>query len=282
MATWSDTVPCNEVHGSIDEDFTDDGITCSVELHCAAGQRHVLIRDLKKERRPWPYLPVAIAPVVSRIKSRLFPSGGTTDASGQGIVYDMAVLTVTFTTDIKNKLSEELVPSVQFQRQDHKGYYWRKPNDDDSVNEPDDAVTEEEAPGKQQHGLVLTRTHYDVDINSLPTNWKQFVGKVHNQAYNSVLLNETFAPGTLRFDAPKISRSVRTDEEVELSLTTRWAYNEQGWNKFYRGANDTYQPILKLVKGNKELDPEDPLYKDNYQVWENYPAANLTQVMNIA
>jgi len=270
VTTWHASIPVAEVFDTVDEDLTEDGITASVDLHVAANRRHVVARDLLVGRKLWPYLPPDISPAISRIKIKLFPSALRSE--GQGIVYDMATLSCTFTTDIKDALSEELVPSVRFVKQDHRGYYWREPNADPEINEPGDPITEEEAPGRQEFGMVLVRTHYDVLRENMPTNWKAFVGKVHNAPYTSLLLKDTYAEGTLRFDAPKISRTVRTDNRVQLNLTTRWSYKEQGWNKFYRPASDTYEPILKV-------DPAlaadaDPVYVRH----ENFPEANLSPV----
>lgn len=268
MGIWSADYDVYEVHDSIDEDISEDGINCSVSLHCAANQRHLVARELMSTRHQWPYLPASLAPVATRVKIKLFPSVTTTDVTGQGLVYDMAVLGVTYTTDIKDALSEELVPSVRFVRRDHRGYVWREPNDDLDVNEPGDPITEEEAPAVQEFNMVLVRTHYDIDLGSMPTNWKKYIGKVHNKTFTSPILQEEFEAGSLRFDTPRVSRTVRTDEKEQLNLQTRWAYREQGWNKFYRPASDTYEPILRL----------DDESEDTYVVHNNFPLEDLTPV----
>lgn len=271
MATeWHPTENVYEAFDSLDEDMTEDGITCSIDLHVKANKRHIVARDLMTGRKKWPYLPEDIAPVITRCKIKHIPSSIGSD--GQGINYDTSVLSCTFTTDIKDALSEELVPSQRFVRQDHRGYFWRLANTDLTKNEPDDPITEEEAPGKQEFGMVLVRTHYDIAVGSLPSNWKQYIGKTHSKQFRSTLLQDDFAPGTLRFDAPKVSRTVRTDSKVQLNLTTRWSYKENGHNKFYRPATDSYEPILKL----------DPTLADDaedaYVVHENFPQQDLTAV----
>ena len=60
----------------------------------------------------------------------------------------------------------------------------------------------------------------------------EFVNCVNNTAIYSDSFGQTFAPGTLRYDAPHLEKDRFSDGSAALQISMHFQHNPMGWNKF--------------------------------------------------
>lgn len=237
--TWS-AVTCCEEHGSSRrEDWTDQGLNCSVVLRCAYSNRHLLAADVVGGRRVWPFNSLARAKSCSIVP---FPSQAATD--GQGLIFEDALVTVNYSQfdgDPTDLVSESLEPSIQFITLDHKLFRWKE--------KTGDVLQEEEAPGRQMYSLSLKRTLFKREP-PLPTGLLDLPGSVNDTPYTSALLGLTFPAETLLFAPGSLSRTIKSDfSGTAFDINLNFVYQKQGWNKFWRQKTQDFERIVVAETG---------------------------------
>lgn len=238
MPVWS-SVACYEEAGSRKDTWKDGSMTGSVVLDCLWSNRYALMADLLATPRSWPNCNAAICTQVD-----IAPDGtlqiGTTD--GSDMVYEGAVISATYSSDESRDLwDEEIEPNVEFITLSHKQFSW--------TNAKGPQLQENEAPGRQQFSTSLVRTLKKVQP-PLPSGLLTHIGKVNSGGYTSSLLGLTFARGTLLFMPSHLSRTIKTTGDLAFDVKTKFAYNPNGWNSFFRAETQAYETIWDK-KANK-------------------------------
>lgn len=261
------SIPCCVEHDSIRERFTLEDREGSLRAKVAWGQRYAFIADVLDNRRVWPYdeaselyaATAAIAPV---------PAQGTED--GQLIQYDEALIDVTYTPriatttetgassessgdyayededpeehepPITDLMAESFEPSAEFILLDHEFFSWSAADGD--------PLRPGESPGRLVLGAILVRTLFQVE--TVPAKALSSIGKVNDGNYTSRLLGVGFAPETLLYLPPTMSRTIKSDGSDAWTLTMRFSYKGDGWNKYWRSSSMAWESIY--VKGGGE------------------------------
>jgi hypothetical protein len=251
------TVACAEEHLTRRENYdVEAGIAASVTLRCAYANRHALAQDLLVNRRAWPFGGFAFPPRASSCAilpnaSSQYTQDGQAAAYNQDALVDVAY-TVNKGGEDEDLVSESLEVAVEFITQSHKKFSWG--------NAAGDPLLENEAPGKQRHGIKLVRTLYQVP-EPIPSSILDLVGQVNDDDYVSPLLGLTFPEETLLFTLPGLSRTIRMDGSSGVNVTLGLEYMKDGWNKHWRAKTGLFESIF-----NKDLN----------QVHKNYPPADFS------
>lgn len=236
MVTWS-AIACAEEHNTATEGADlENGISASVTLRCAYANRWALV-DSMLGVTLWPYAGGANAPVATTATIR--PMAGTYVADGQACVYTDSLVTVNFSNNVKDLLSESLEPTAEFLTLDYKRFRWSAPQGD--------PILEGEAPGRQLRGLNLVRTMYRRP--SVPAECLTRVGYVNQATYTSALLGLSFPAETMLFNPPNTSRSIKTDGTEGWTITTKFSVKPQGWNKYWRMKTNSWERMYLLNGG---------------------------------
>lgn len=231
MAFWgTGAVACAEEHGTRTENIGLNSSSAQVTLRCAWNLRFNLCAAVLGTS--WPGLSGLVASSAS-IK------GDSTQASKnvQELVYIHALCTFNFTTDdlsSQTLISEQLTPVVEFLQLDYKRFRWGAADGD--------ALTEEEAPGKQVRMMQLTRTEYQVD--SIHTDEHSKVGYTNDAAYASAVLGITFEEDTLLYEGMQIDHSMDTLGAHKWTLHKSFMYDPTEWNKFWRAKTQAWESIF--------------------------------------
>lgn len=254
MTTWgSGAVSCAEEAGSQNESYDDERgiLRASVQLRCVYGDRHALVADICGTRRQWPkgaagQVPRAatasIVPVVS--------PHDTLAVDGEILIYKEALVTINYTTEIVDVISESIEPTAEFVTQDYKLFRWGSANGD--------PLREEEAPGKLVRGINFVRT--ELNLSTIDASLLSLVGSINQSAIIGTLLSFTFAAETLLYAPPTISYKKDSTNVIKFDVTKKFSYNQNGWNKFYRPYSGAYERIY--IAGGGQYD--------------NYPVADLS------
>lgn len=256
MTLMFSTVDCCLEHATYSESQSLEDASASCTLKCAWGDRYELVEDLLDNRRPWPYRPGLTAKTAA-----IDPLPGAFTVDGQGMQYVEALVKVAYGPQVVSEtegssessgdrayddenpaeheapitdlMSESFEPSAEFLTLDPKRFRWNAADGD--------ALLEGEAPGMLQLGTILVRTLYQVDV--VPTKAVDSTGKVNDGNYTSKLLGVSFAPETLLYLPPSAERTLRSDGSGTWTLTMRFSYKPNGWNKYWRAATQTWQKI---------------------------------------
>ena len=248
MGTYS-TVACAEVPGTAHEEYTRDGPTARVILDCAWNQRHLLLDDLLLNQRAWPHAAYTQVPTVARVG---IEGEGINSVVNQCFVYSRARVAVEYDTISTSLVSEELIPTVTYQTEDYRQFLWGA---SDAAGVP---LLENQAPGRPLYGMKLRRTLFN--LPSIPAQVLTLVGKSNNADYVSSFLGLTFAEETLAFVPPSIRRTLSTGGGTGWNLVLNFMYKEDGWNRWWRGANQGYERIYR----RGVLDPYESLPKADF------------------
>ncbi len=226
--SWCGAVACAEEFGTFSEDFSiANGLTGKVTLRCNWSDRYTLINAMIGTA--WPFAGTT-GPQANSIACVPFQSKTVTD--GQGLVYEHALVTISYSSEIKDLISETLEPTAEFQIQDFKRFRWGA-----AAGEP---LLEGEAPGKLMRGLNLVRTMHQV--TTVPPETLTRVGYVNSAVYTSAILGLSFAVETLLYQPPTLSRTIKTDGATAWTINLKFGYKPQGWNKFFRQKNANVGP----------------------------------------
>lgn len=230
-------VACFEEFQTVSEEYAlGVGMSPSVTLRCAWADRHALAADLLGNKRPYPQAPGANPPQANRVA--IMPAPQQYAAVGQGIIYQEALVTVSYSHEIKDLISESIEPTAEFITQDYRKYRW--------TDENGDPLLEAEAPGKLVRGLTLCRTMYEVP--ALPATLLTECGKVNGSPYTSSLLGLTFATETLLFTPPFTRRTITTAGSDGFTVDLKFMYKPETWNKFWRSKTQQYEEIFDIEK----------------------------------
>lgn len=238
MAIYS-VVACAEELGEQTEDWDLESTSKTVTLRCAWSDRYNLVDDLLGNMRAWPHGGWADPPRASSAKIAPFATTNA-PAVGQSITYDDALVTVQYTHDVVDLISESIEPNADFITVDHRNFRWSEPGGP--------PLTPEEAPGKLRNSLSLVRTLYRVQP-PLPLALLSSPGKCNHEPYTSQLLGLTFDKETLMFVPPHLSRVIRTDGSKGFTVKLKFGYKPEGWNSYWRAQSSAYQAIYNPSTG---------------------------------
>ena len=232
--------------GTAVEDATSDGREVVVDfrgmnsgkvsLRCPWADRYTVAADIVNNNRLWPsaHGETGIGAIGGRVTIKRAPGSKITGVDTGIIAYEEALLEVDYDVASYGSLekdsgtgtifSESLEPTIEHQKIPPTNFKWnsstgRKLNND-------------EAPIRAVRGVNLVRTVYQqtsIDASVL-TN----VGKVNSGSYTSATLGLTFAAETLLFVPPQLQRTVKTDGTKAWTITLKFSYKPDGWNKFWR------------------------------------------------
>lgn len=226
------SVACAEEYGTLKEDINNDGTTCSVTLRCAWTARASLINDIVGARRAWPHSSFPVQPIA--MQAGVVPAGNYVQ-DGQACAYAEALVTIVYSTLIKDLITETLEPTAEFLTLDWKNFRWGSGNGD--------PLLEKEAPGRLYKSLNLVRVMAD-RTPPFATGLLTQIGNVNGAAYTSSMLGLTFAAETLLFQPPNIQRTVNTAGVQKATITTKFSFKPQGWNKYWRAATQQWERIF--------------------------------------
>ncbi len=246
MAEYS-IVECHEVEGSRTEDISLEAFSARVTLQCSYAARYNLVTDLLIGQRLWPHVPSTVAPVATAcaIRSFGYPESGAVK-EGQSLLAEDVQVDVTYSHDVKELISEEIRPSVEFQKLDHRMFKWSS----------GDPLLEPEAPGRQNHGLDFVRTYFLV--TAIPSAVLTLFGKCNADSVVATTLNLTFPAETLLYREPAISRTISTQGADYYTLQIPFAYQAETWNKFWRAKTKSWEKI-QYVDGSGDYDNFEPV-----------------------
>jgi hypothetical protein len=245
------TVPCSEEHAGLAEQLSLAKWDATVTLRCDYADRYNLVADIIGNQRAYPY--VTNGPRAATASIVPFPSAPLAEV-GQGMLYKDALVTIGYSMESKNLVSESLEPSTEFLKLDHKGFRWGAAD-----GEP---LLEAEAPGKLVRGLNLVRTLYFVPA-PLPIALLTSVGHTNETAYTSALLGLTFEPETLLYGSPVVARTITTANVEASTITLKFMFKPDGWNKFWRQKTQEYSTIF-VANGDE---------------YKNYPLGNFSDFL---
>lgn len=221
MANYSTIVPCAEVLGQVGESFNiESGMSATVTVQCAYSARHALVAEVMGTAYPnssFPNPPQCVNAVIKPL------TGDAAGTAGQTNLYALAEITFTYSSKIQDLISESLEPTAEFLTLDYRMFRWSAANGT--------PLTEGEAPGKLFKGLNIVRTLYQV--TSAPATILSAIGGVNSASYTSALLGLTFATETLLYQPPHLARIIKTDGTVGRTVTLKFGYKPQTWNKFW-------------------------------------------------
>lgn len=250
MATFS-SVSCQEVHGSRREQFSYSSQSASVQLRCAWSDVYDLAEDLLDGfGRPYPYMSNLYVRDVT-----IEPEKGQYTESSQGMVYEFGLVTVQYGVsgmsgggdqpdpgDPLELASETIEPTSTFLTLNPGFFRWS------GAVAPNDALTQDEAPGAMIKGLLLSRTLFR--ITSIPAKVLDVGGTINDRPYTSRITGLTFDAQTLLCNPPKLSRSITTAGVGAWTVACSWEHKPEGWNWFYRGSVDAYTQLVLRSTGN--------------------------------
>lgn len=227
------SVDCQEVFGSAVE--TCDifsGFSASVRLRCAWSDRQALIDDLLSTPRAWPkssgltpYCVHASAVAEEMVYTQ----------NGQGISYnEKAVVTAEYNTTIIDVASESIEPCIEAIPLPFTRFNW--------TGQGGALLQEGEAPPLILRSLNLVRTRYR--LAAIPTDILAATGCVNNADYVSDVLGGLVFPAeTLLFLPADVQRSFTNFTSNGYTLTLKFSYKQQGWNKYWRAATAGWESI---------------------------------------
>lgn len=233
MSIYTPGYDVAEEYGTQSESWQLGDRGASVVLRCNYTERHFVAAEMLGLQVPWPHGGWASPPLCQSIA--ISPGSEIVSEIGQSLVYKYALLAVTYGFDAKDLISESLEPTTEFMTQDHRFFRWTKGDGD--------VLTDQEAPGRLQKGMVLNRTIYNA-APPLPTSLLELPGHVNDTVYFSELLGLVFAKETLLFGNPHLDRTIRTDGSDGFTLEMPFVINPYGWNKFWRQKTQKYEEIF--------------------------------------
>ena len=236
MGTYS-SVACAEVPGTAQEvGDIQQGKSASVRLMCDWADRAALISDLLDTPRPWPKATGLVPYAVRASASWIGVEAYTT--SGQECTPEFAYVDVSYNTTIIDVASETIEPNMEAIPLDYRYFNWGSPTQ---------KLVEGEAPPFIFRSLNLTRTRYRLSVIS--NDVIDLVGHVNNASYVSPLLGLTFPAETLLYMPGSVNRSLSNFTTSGFTVTERFSYKPQGWNKYWRASTQSWETIYLAGAG---------------------------------
>jgi hypothetical protein len=236
MALEYSSVDCAEEFDSYKEDFSvDGGPSASVVLRCKYSDRYALADDLLSNAATPPQMAgFAKPPQARRCGIRPFTGDEVANpfsVDGQVILYAEALVTVEYSTQVMDLVSESIEPTAEFLIQDYRRLRWGS-----AVGEP---ILEAEAPGRLYQSCNIVRTLYYVA--NVPPEVLSLVGKVNDAPWVSGLLGLTFDTETLLYQPPNVGRKIATNGSDGYTMATKFTYKPQGWNTYWRAKTQSFE-----------------------------------------
>lgn len=241
MAVWS-LVSCSEEHNAHDEDLGFGEGGGQVVLRVAWANRFLLIADILGRAHPW-----MTGIRASSVSLEFDGQAAATDGSGQVLIPTDVLARVTYSSNVSSDLIREtLEPSVEFITQDYREFRWTG----------GDPIPPDAAPGKQLKYCRYIRT--EMYLSSLHDDHFDLMGSVNDAAVTSTRLGYTFPIETLLYEPPRLEIVTDTTGAERFTLVKSFAYNPNGWNKFWRQSTQTWVG-LETAAGvaYKNYPPED-------------------------
>lgn len=236
----------HEMHGTALVSFADDKLSASVQLKCPWEDRYGILNTMLLTPSEWPYLPGEGLYAKTGSIAPFLGEGIKIDGSPSGLDYELALLNVNFETfDVPEGegpgelYSESIEPTAEFLTIPHTGFRWGS-----GVGEE---LKAEEAPGRLEVGLDYVVSWQKVQ--TIPATALTLIGCVNNANVTSPSLGLTFATGTLLFNPPKISRSVKLGGISYFTMQIRLTYRRNGWNWFWRAESGAFEQIYPEGSG---------------------------------
>lgn len=245
-------IDCAEELGTRQENPTLEGFTASVTLRCDYANRYLLAEDLLLNSRLWPFTHATVSPIASGVTIR---NESEPDGAGQKMLFTQSLLDVTYSHDIKNLITEELEPALEFQKLDHRLFKWKLSGD---------PVLEPEAPGRQLRYLNFIRTYYLV--NSIPAAILSNMGGVNDAPVTATTLGITFATESLLYEPPNLSTTISTAGTDYFTLRVKFGAHPENWNTFWRAKTQTWERMALQSTGGD---------------YDNYPKMDFTNLLNV-
>lgn len=252
MANEYSTVACHEEIDTLKLAFNETNPNATVVLCCAWTDRNSLISDILGNQR---ILPHATPGLVLRARecTNLQPRSvdRNTDPSSQMCDWStegQALLTFTYDALLEEVASETFEPNATFYPLDHKLFRWGSATGD--------FVRKEESGGFLVKGAIFTRTIFRLETADIPAGLLSYFGKVNDSALVGTVVGLTFPEETLLFEASVFDTKIRADGQRLTDLSLRWAFREQGWNKFYRPDTNSWESMF--IAGGAEYKPYEP------------------------
>lgn len=249
---YTAAAPCSELPETMSEEYDNENglMTSSVTLRCAYADRHTVAGDICANRRLWPKGAYGIVPKASRASIKAEFNVGSFTSGSQMFIPQTALVTIYYSTQTADIITESVEPIAQSTILDHKLFAWGSANGE--------MVTEEEAPGMLVRGMNLVRNSYYVQL-PLDPNLLIMNGFVNNAAFSSTLLGLTFDVETLLFGPPVINRKINSNGVQQFDVTKKWSWQPSGWNTYWRARDQSWQQMYVRQTGQvyKQYEPGD-------------------------
>jgi hypothetical protein len=259
-------VTYEEMEGSPQEEFGEQGFTATRTLRCDWDERLLLAIELRGGVISGAYVAPATYPhfsaarcqsigIVGHDEDRPMPLAGDTSKAS----YEKALLTVRYgipntggsgtgTSDDPVIVYEENLEGwAEYLTQEPVGLAWG--------SDSGDPLTADETPGKLLKGLTWVYTRHF--LTSVPAEVLTLPGKVNDSTMSSPSLGLTFPAETLLFNPPLLARQVTSDGTATVSLTYRFNSKEHTWNRFWRAASQSWEQIF-VIETNTVFKPYEP------------------------
>lgn len=225
-----------QMHGTAKETWTDDKITCTVQLRCEWAKRYETLINILRWAPSWPY---HTDQVCFATYGTITNAEGPNTADGSGLNYDEALLDLTFESVTRKEdnnsgevtvYDESIEPTAEM--------LTLPPNDFRWGSAAGEVLKTEEAQGRLELGLDYVVTLYN--LMSIPASVLTLGGKSNDAPIVSKSLGLTFDTETLLFNPPKITRKISLGKTSFYTLQVRYTHKPNTWNKFWRaGKNPT-------------------------------------------
>lgn len=269
---WIPDYNLSEIHGTRQENF--DSVTtppnASVQLLVKYDERYEAMRSLLARAMPYPF-----SDEISEVGYQLYctsanianvPSGYKS-SDGQTIDYkNYAIINAVYqartgfykspgSTSNNEYVDEVFDPRMEALPVNNNYYKWSGSSGDDGSGSggsggggSNDPLAPEESPTRFEPGVTLIKTIVGIEIFAPATYALQ--GTVNSSPYASNITGHNYATGTLLLRTLNANRSFSHVSYFTgtptWTVTLRYEYKVQTWNKFWRGGVQppSYQNIL--------------------------------------
>jgi len=256
--------PSWEEEGSPVETWNTNGLNVQVTLRSNWADASIVLADILDNVRGYPNLFGTAGKTLSwAATGTITPTGKQTriDPGKQGASYEQALIQIGYQPSESNDagggnsniFSETLQPNAEFLTVDPKNFTWGSGTGT--------ALNKQEAPGKIIQGFDYVQTRFR--LAAIPPVVLTLTDTVNNANVTASLLGLTFAPETLMFNAPTLSRQLNSKGEGLWTMATRYSFRKTGWNKFWRKSTKAYEEI----------------YEKDGAVYKNFPLADFSGII---
>lgn len=177
------------------------------------------------------------------VKSVSIKGVGAAKREGQENAYEMAELTVSYSMLPQRSYTENINYEVQSMTLPRHLFCWDK-------NTP---LSDGEEPVKMMRTLSITHTYNFLE--KIPNMFAENVGKVNSDVLETSQ-KLTIQPETLLYEGCETSQTWTYTGSEGWSLTVHFAYNPNGWNKWYNNISEKWMTIKKITGATEGQEPE--------------------------